>query len=76
MDLDPEYKTLHERMRAKLRGFILPPHQTYQLYPETDQSVPARYARAIALMQESQTVEAVDAIDAADRGFPQRPLLR
>ncbi len=72
-ELDPSYKVLHERMRAKLRGFILPPHQTYQLYPEDDKSVPARYARSIALMQESQTEEAVAAIDALIADFPDDP---
>lgn len=72
-DLDPSYKVLHERMRAKLRGFILPPHQTYQLYPESDRSVPARYARAIALMQESQTPQAVAAIDALIDDYPDDP---
>lgn len=72
-DLDPSYQVLHDRMRAKLRGFILPPHQTYQLYPEEDKSVPARYARAIALMQESQTPQAVAAIDALIVDYPDDP---
>jgi len=72
-DLDPSYQVLHDRMRAKLRGFILPPHQTYQLYPEEDKSVPARYARAIALMQESQTPQAVAAIDALIADYPDDP---
>ncbi len=72
-DLDPSYQVLHDRMRAKLRGFILPPHQTYQLYPEEDKSVPARYARSIALMQESQTQEAVAAIDSLIADYPDDP---
>lgn len=73
VELAPSYKVLHERMRAKLRGFILPPHQTYRLYPEEDTSVPARYARAIALMQESQTDQAVEAIDTLIADFPDDP---
>jgi predicted Zn-dependent protease len=35
-------------MQAKLTGFIEPLNRTLQLYPETDVSQPARYARAIA----------------------------
>lgn len=37
----------HARMRAKLYGF-LDPVRALQIYPESDRSVPARYARAIA----------------------------
>lgn len=71
--LDETYFLLHERMRAKLRGFILPPNQTYQLYPESDQSIPARYARAIALMQESETKQSVEAIDGLIADYPEDP---
>ena len=71
--LDQIYFDLHERMRAKLRGFLLPPSQTYQLYPESDTSVPARYARTIALMQESETDQSVAMIDALIADYPDDP---
>ncbi len=71
--LDPVYYTLHERMQAKLRGFIDPPRQTYQNYPDSDTSLPARYARSIALMQESRTDDALAAIDALIADYPDDP---
>jgi predicted Zn-dependent protease len=36
------------RMKAKLIGFIGPPNKVYNRYPESDQSIHARYARAIS----------------------------
>jgi predicted Zn-dependent protease len=44
----PGFEEMHKRMVAKLRGFLLPPSQVTQLYPESDTSLYARYARAIA----------------------------
>ena len=44
----PELIALHNRMRAKLIGFLDPMDQVLRIYPETDTSLPARYARAIA----------------------------
>ena len=38
---------LFDRMKAKLNGFLAPPARIRALYPESDSSVPARYARAI-----------------------------
>lgn len=43
-----EQKLRHARMVAKLYGFLKPATQTFRKYPETDSSVPARYARAVA----------------------------
>lgn len=36
------------RVKAKLKGYVDPPQQTINTYPESDQSVPAHYARAYA----------------------------
>ncbi len=44
----PELEARFQRVRAKLLGFVNDPVRTLQLYPETDMSVPARYARAYA----------------------------
>ena len=38
----------HDLMRAKLSGYLEPPNIVLNRYPETDKSLPARYARAIA----------------------------
>src|SRR3546814_11845632 len=45
---DPELVQLHDRMRAKLIGFLHPINQVLQSYPDSDPSLPARHARAIA----------------------------
>ncbi|WP_417590960.1 M48 family metalloprotease [Parasphingorhabdus sp.] len=45
---DPEIETRFKRVKAKLLGFTADPTVTLREYPESDQSVPARYARAYA----------------------------
>ena len=38
----------HQRLRAKLIGFLDDPGRVARQYPESDQSLPARYARSIS----------------------------
>jgi len=45
--IDPALEARFERVKAKLLGYI-DPKQAVQKYPESDQSVPAHYARAYA----------------------------
>ena len=45
--VDPALEARFERVKAKLVGFVTP-RQAVNLYPESDQSVPAHYARAYA----------------------------
>jgi predicted Zn-dependent protease len=45
---DPWLENRFERIKAKLIGFASEPQQTLIKYPESDQSVPAHYARAYA----------------------------
>jgi predicted Zn-dependent protease len=44
---DPALEARFQRVKAKLIGFVTP-DQAVKLYPETNQSVPAHYARAYA----------------------------
>jgi predicted Zn-dependent protease len=44
----PQLQLRHDLMRAKLSGYLERPQVVYNRYPETDNSLPARYARAIA----------------------------
>ena len=44
---DPALEARFERVKAKLVGYVDPKHAT-TIYPETDQSIPAHYARAYA----------------------------
>jgi len=46
--IDPALEARFERVKAKLIGFVSDPKRTLQLYPHSDQSVPAHYARAYA----------------------------
>lgn len=45
---DPEIERRFQRVKAKLLGFTNEPAVTLRKFPESDQSVPARYARAYA----------------------------
>ena len=45
---DPEIEARFQRVKAKLLGFTADPIVTLRKYPESDQSVPGRYARAYA----------------------------
>jgi predicted Zn-dependent protease len=44
----PQLQLRHDLMRAKLSGYLERPQIVYNRYPLTDNSLPARYARAIA----------------------------
>jgi predicted Zn-dependent protease len=44
----PELQLRHDLMRAKLSAYLERPGTTLNRYPQTDKSLPARYARAIA----------------------------
>lgn len=45
---DPDIEKRFQRVKAKLLGFTNEPAVTLRKFPESDQSVPARYARAYA----------------------------
>lgn len=49
-DIEPdrEIERRFQRVKAKLLGFTAEPNTTLRQYPESDQTVPARYARAYA----------------------------
>lgn len=65
----------HAIMIAKLRGFLNYPIQTYQQYPETDTSFPARYARAIAYYKDLDLPRALQAMDEMIADHPENPYL-
>lgn len=48
-EIDPETAYWHGRMVAKLEGFLAPPRETLDRYPDSDTSETARLARAVAL---------------------------
>ncbi len=67
------FYVMHERMRAKLIGFTAGLAQTLQAYPESDNSLPARYARAIAHAQRGDLNSALPLIDSLLAEAPSDP---
>jgi predicted Zn-dependent protease len=65
-----------KRIKAKLDAFISPLSSTLAAYPEKDQSVVARYARAIAYYRIPQLDKALPIIDGLIRDFPKDPYFR
>jgi predicted Zn-dependent protease len=59
----PELQLRHDLMRAKLTGFLEPPDAVARRYPQSDTSLAARYARAIAAYRFSDLRAALAQID-------------
>jgi predicted Zn-dependent protease len=69
----PELIDRHQRMLAKLKGFLLPPGTVLQQYPETDKSSYARYARAAAYHRSSMDEKALVEMDSLLKEHPDDP---
>ena len=69
----PEWVELHKRMKAKLDAFLQPPGAAIRDYPETDNSVAARYARAISYYRIPDLNRAVPLIDGLIKQEPNNP---
>lgn len=63
----------HALMLAKIDAFLNPPNQVLRTYRESDTSLPARYARAIAWYRQGHTDRAVAAVDALIEEDPENP---
>jgi predicted Zn-dependent protease len=70
---DPVFEARFQRIKAKLVGFVEEPRRVYQLYPPTDTSVPARYARVYAYHKQAFTDKAVAEVDALLKTAPTDP---
>lgn len=60
-------------MQAKIHGFLETTARTYAKYPETDRSLPARYARAIATFRAPDTVNGSRLTRALIAEYPDNP---
>ena len=69
----PEMLLRHQRMLAKLNGYLQPTSRALVLYPESDRSVPGRYGRAIALYRASRFQEAIALMDSLIAEAPLDP---
>jgi len=70
---DPALEKRFQRIKAKLAGFINEPKRTLQLYPETDRSEAARYARAYAWHKSAYPDKAAAEVDALLATAPNDP---
>jgi predicted Zn-dependent protease len=67
-----QLEVMHERVVAKLFGFI-DPAQALRKYPPSDNSIAGRYARAIAFYRSGNLPEGVALIDGLIRQMPNDP---
>ena len=70
---DPALEERFQRVRAKLIGFVDDPRRTLQRFPESDRSIPARYARAYAWHRNSHPERAIHEVEALLRERPDDP---
>lgn len=70
---DPDLQRRFIAVRAKLYGYLAEPQRTFNQYPVTDTSVPARYARAYAYHKDAQVQNAIDEADALLASDPDNP---
>ena len=71
--IDPKLEARFERIKAKLVGFVSEPNQTLLKYPESDQSIPAHYARAYAWHKSAYPDKAMSEVGALLRAAPDDP---
>jgi predicted Zn-dependent protease len=64
---------LHKRMKAKLIAFLYPPSQALKYFPDTDNSVSARYGRAIAYYRVPELKKALGVVDGLIQQEPNNP---
>jgi predicted Zn-dependent protease len=69
----PELQARHDLMRAKLFGFMERPDTVARRYPQTDQSLAARYARAISAYRHANVRGAVAQVDTLIQAQPNNP---
>jgi predicted Zn-dependent protease len=70
---DPAIEARFQRVKAELMGFADDPKSTFATYPESDKSIPARYARAYAWHRSGHPDKAVAEADARLAAAPHDP---
>jgi predicted Zn-dependent protease len=69
----PALQARHEMMRAKLVGFVDRPEMVLRRYPSSNNSLPARYARAISAYRYGSVRDSTAQIDALIAEQPNNP---
>jgi predicted Zn-dependent protease len=70
---DPAIEARFQRIKAKLSGFIADPDRTLRKFPESNTSIPARYARAYAWHRSAYPQKALDEVEALLRTNSEDP---
>jgi len=70
---DPKLEERFQLVKAKLSGFVNDPRMTLVKYPETDKTLPARYARAYAWHKSAYPDKALAEADALIGARPDNP---
>ncbi|AQR75967.1 M48 family metalloprotease [Sphingomonas sp. LM7] len=70
---DPKIELRFKRVQAKLRGYVSEPEKTMRLYPASDQSAPAHYARAYAYHKSGYPEQAAAETSALVKTAPDDP---
>jgi predicted Zn-dependent protease len=70
---DPAIEARFARVKGKLVGFVAEPARVLRLYPESDRSLPARYARAYAWHRSAYPERALAEADALVSANPADP---
>ena len=70
---DPDIERRFQRVKAKLSGFVSEPERTLRKYPESDTSVPARYARAYAWHKSAYPQKALGEVEGLLQTDPNDP---
>lgn len=68
-----EMELRFQRAKAKLIGYFDAPSITFRVYPETDQSIPARFARAFAYSKVPDKDKAIATLDSLLNDLPDDP---
>jgi predicted Zn-dependent protease len=71
--VDAKWQADFLRIKAKLRGFIADPNITLRNYPDSNHSVPARYARAYAWHKSAYPQKALGEAQSLLTGAPNDP---
>ncbi len=67
------FAMMHDRMKVKLQAFMQSPARTLRRYPESDQSMPAVYARSIAYHRKPDLPRALELVERLIDALPNDP---
>jgi predicted Zn-dependent protease len=70
---DPALEASFQRIKAKLKGFVAEPPLTLRDFPESNTSIPARYARAYAWHKSAYPEKALAEVDSLLTSIPGDP---